>query len=277
MPRINELNVKPCRETIREIFMQNIIYTKGMEQVQEKIGQLVMPTPAAVLKAAETFSKGSKKEKGAGDLVLVDIGGATTDIHSIDKGWPSNPAVSFKGLEEPLAKRTVEGDLGIRYSSKNVVDADRDIFMEYIGDRYDHDIDLEIEKRISNPSYIADIDKDLNFDLALAKVCSRLSMTSHAGKVSQVYSPVGLIYQQEGKDLLKVPMLIGTGGVLVSTNYPRQILEECLYRKEDVNSLKPQNPEFYIDEKYILSAMGLLSMIDEDMAIRIMRKNLKKI
>lgn len=277
MPKINELNVEPCRETIREIFMDNIAKAKGMEKIEEEIGQVVMPTPAAVLTAAETLSKGSKNEEGLGDLAVVDIGGATTDIHSIAKGWPSNPSVSFKGLEEPFAKRTVEGDLGMRYSCPHVYEANPEMFEYYLGDKWDYEIEDEIQKRIDNPSFIAKEDRDLNFDISIAKVCSRISMTRHAGIVKEVYSPIGPIFQQTGKDLLNLPVVIGTGGVLVNTNYPYEILKSTVYNTEESDSLKPQNPQFYIDENYVLSAMGLLSMIDVDLAIRVMKKNLKLI
>lgn len=277
MPRINEINVESTRETIRNIFMDNIVKAKGMDTVEEELGQVVMPTPAAVLLAAECLSVGTKHEEGLGDIALVDIGGATTDIHSIADGWPSNPSVSFKGLEEPFAKRTVEGDLGMRYSSPHVYEADEEIFEEYLGDAWEYDIEAELQKRFNDPGFISTSERDLNFDITIAKVATRLAMTRHAGILKEVYSPIGPIYQQMGKDLLKLPVVIGTGGVLVSTDYPFEILNECKYNIEETQSLKPQNPDFYIDEQYIMSAMGLLSMINKDMAIRIMKKNLKKV
>lgn len=55
-----------------------------------------MPTPASVLKAAETLSLGTKDEDGIGDLAIVDIGGATTDIHSIGEGAPSRAGVYLR-------------------------------------------------------------------------------------------------------------------------------------------------------------------------------------
>lgn len=277
MPRINELNVEPCRETIREIFMEKIVHAKGMDRVQERLGDIVMPTPAAVLKAAETLSVGSKNEPGLGDLAVVDIGGATTDIHSIAKGWPSNPSVSFKGLEEPFAKRTVEGDLGMRYSSAHVAEDNEEMLKSYLGDKWTYDIDKEIMKRTSDPGYLAEDERELNFDIGLARVAARLAMTRHAGFVKEVYSPLGPIYQQTGKDLLELPAVIGTGGVLVSTAYPYEILSSTVYNQEEGESLKPRDPKFYKDGPYVMSAMGLLSMIDEDMAIRLMKKILVEV
>src|SRR5699024_5683522 len=76
MPNLNDMNVEPARETIRNIFMKQITNAKGMEHVEESISEILMPTPASVLKAAEVLSKGTKDEEGIGDLVVTDIGGA---------------------------------------------------------------------------------------------------------------------------------------------------------------------------------------------------------
>jgi hypothetical protein len=37
-------------------------------------------------------------------------------------------------------------------------------------------------------------------------------------------------------------------------------------------SLKPKHPKYLIDKDYILSAMGLLAMVDENMAVRMLKK-----
>ena len=49
-------------------------------------------------------------------------------------------------------------------------------------------------------------------------------------------------------------------------------MQAAQFRADDLNSLKPRLPKFYVDKSYILSAMGLLTMIDKDMAIRMMKK-----
>lgn len=82
-----------------------------------------MPTPSAVMKAAELIATGTENQAGFGDLMVVDIGGATTDIHSAADGYPTKAKVSLRGLEEPYLKRTVEGDLGMRYSAPSLADS----------------------------------------------------------------------------------------------------------------------------------------------------------
>ena len=121
MPQVNVLNADPSRREIRRIFMERITHAKGLDEVGEKIGPVLTPTPDAVLQAAKLLSLGTENRPGMGDLLLVDIGGATTDIHSVGDGKPKQPKITIdgkeselriEGLQEPLDKRTVEGDVG---------------------------------------------------------------------------------------------------------------------------------------------------------------------
>lgn len=272
MPKLNHINVEPARETIRNIFMENIVKARGMGNVEEKISGILMPTPASVLKAASVLSKGTKNEEGIGDLVVLDIGGATTDIHSIAEGLPSKPAVVFNGLQEPMAKRTVEGDLGMRYSSLSVLEA---AGMNNIRKYLDIDEETagrEFRKRFENTSFIAQTKEDKEFDEMMAKVCCNISMSRHAGTVESIYSPMGIVYSQKGKDLMEIPYVIGTGGVIVFSENPKEILESLLFTMDEPNSLKPRHPKFLLDKEYLLSAMGLLSTVDKDMTVRMLKK-----
>lgn len=272
MPKLNQINVEPARETIRNIFMKQIVHAKGMEHVEENISEILMPTPASVLNAAAALSKGSEDEKGIGDLAILDIGGATTDIHSIGEGSPTKPGVMLRGLEEPVAKRTVEGDLGMRYSANAILEAaGKNMFKKYI-DAEEYNIKEELDKRYNNTSFIPETERDIIFDEAMAKVCTDLAMSRHAGLVESVYSPLGATFIQTGKDLMELPYVIGTGGVIVNSKNARAILEALIFNINDPNSLKPRYPKFLIDKDYILSAMGLLTMVDKDMAVRMLKK-----
>lgn len=83
MPEIGVLDIEPARAVIREIFMRRIVEAKGIAKVRDRVGDILMPTPTAVLQAAQLLAEGCEGESGIGELVLVDVGGATTDIHSI--------------------------------------------------------------------------------------------------------------------------------------------------------------------------------------------------
>ena len=277
MPNLNHINVNPARETIRNIFMKEIAHAKGMENVENSISGILMPTPASVLKAAEALSMGSRDEEGIGDLAVLDIGGATTDVHSIADGEPTNPGVFLRGLEEPHSKRTVEGDLGMRYSAISVFEAAGTRTMKKYLKYDDLDIEKEVHKRSTNPSFVATDEKEIDFDEAMAKVCADISMKRHAGFLETVYSPLGNIHTQEGKDLMKLPYLLGTGGVIVNSKNPKDILSAATFTMEDPTSLKPREPKFLLDKEYILSAMGLLTMVDINMAVRMLKKYIVEI
>lgn len=272
MPKINVINVDPAREAIREIFMNNITKAKGMDSVENDISKVIMPTPQAVLKAAEALGEGTVNEEGVGEIMIIDIGGATTDVHTIGKGDPTKPGVFLSGLEEPMAKRTVEGDLGMRYSAMSVYEASGRRMLEQYLDCSNIDIEKEYSKRYENTSFVSTEEKDIKFDEAMAKICVDLSVKRHAGVVEPVYSPLGVVYSQRGKDLTDFKTIIGTGGILVNSKNPDEILSASKFKPEDLNSLKPRFPKFYTDKTYILSAMGLLSTVDKDMSIRIMKK-----
>jgi len=93
MPEMGVLEVDKARSIIREVFINRIIEAKGLKKAEQFIDGILMPTPTAVLTAARLLSQGTAKEEGLGELVVVDIGGATTDIHSIARGDPTQPGV----------------------------------------------------------------------------------------------------------------------------------------------------------------------------------------
>ena len=120
LPEVNEINVEPAREAIRNIFMERIVKSKGLNDAEAFVGNILMPTPLATLKAAQLLAEGTKKESGVGELLIIEVGGATTNIHSIAHGYPKTSTTHQKGLPEPYAKRTVEGDLGIRWNARTI-------------------------------------------------------------------------------------------------------------------------------------------------------------
>ena len=102
-------------------------------------------------------------------------------------------------------------------------------------------------------------------------------MDRHAGKIEVIYTPTGEKLVQHGKDLTGIRTVIGTGGPIIFSGNPREILEGVLFREENSFSLKPVAPEFYVDEHYILYAVGLLSQVEPKKALNIARKYLKPI
>ena len=272
MPRFNEINVEPAREVIREIFMAKIIEAKGMKKAENFISGILMPTPAAVLKASQVLADGSDKEEGIGEIIVVDIGGATTDIHSIGDGEPSKAGVTLRGLREPYAKRTVEGDLGMRVSSESLWETAGTRRIKKFIPNTPYDIEARCKHLQKNNFEVPSTPDEIEFDEAMAMTATEIAMERHVGTIETLYNPMGVVYSQVGKDLLDVKWIIGTGGVLVHSDNPAKILSAGLFNSEDPSYLKPINPGVLIDKTYILSAMGLLSEKYPDAAVRIMKK-----
>ena len=276
MPVVNKINVAPVREVIRAVFMKNIVKAKGMENVQKLIGDIIMPTPTAVMRAAEIFSKNLSDSEEENNVVVIDIGGATTDVHSIGKGLPKNNTIQLKGMEEPYSKRTVEGDLGMRYSSLALFEAaSLNKIRAYLGSK-DSKVTIRenFKFRQDNPDFVAKIEDDLIFDEMMAMICTEIAVNRHVGTLESIYSPMGTIFVQSGKDLTNVKYIIGTGGIINNNRDPRKILELSLFNEDDPLILKPQFARFLVDRSYIMSAMGLLGNDYPDVACNIMKKYL---
>lgn len=271
MPRLNVLNVEPAKEAIREVFMEKIIEAKGIKHVEDYISGILMPTPAAVLKAAQLLADGTDNEDGIGDLIIVDIGGATTDIHSISYGEPTKPSVTLRGLEEPYAKRTVEGDLGMRVSALSLFEAAGTKRLKKYS-KQEYNIYEKCLYLSNNINEIAVKKEDIEFDEALSMAATEISMERHSGVLETVYTPMGAVFMQTGKDLSNVKNLIGTGGVIVHSENPSRILKAALSDPDNITSLKPVKPKLLLDKDYILSAMGLMARDYPDTALRIMKK-----
>ena len=277
MPKINVLNLPDARNKIREIFLGNIIEAKGIKKIESSIDKVILPTPEAVLDAALLLSKGYMHEHGFGELIVVDIGGATTDLYSMSSPSAKRSDVVLKGLEEPYAKRTVEGDLGMRYSAVGIAQSLTEEEKRMIKEDYGFDIAEEAAYRNSHVENIYDDGKGEIVDMILGEVCVDKAMHRHVGIMEEVYTPMGTLYNQIGKDLSKVGFVIGTGGILIKAHHSKEILSKVLSTRENILELRPVYPKFMIDKDYILASMGLLSKIDPLLALKIMKKHIKEI
>lgn len=274
MPKFNELNIEPAQHEIRQIFLNRIIHAKGLSKAAELISGILMPTPAAMMAAMQLLAEGTKTESGIGELVAVDLGGATTDVYSIADGMPTQSNTIVKGLMEPYAKRTVEGDIGMRYSIWGIVDAagiDRVSQLSGIAPERAKEM---IQFLSENTETLPKDQEWENLDFALASLAVETAVARHAGMIEQVYTPMGLAYSQIGKDLTPVRRVVVTGGAIIHTKRTGEIVSHSLQSPNQPGSLRPADAKFLVDRKYILAAMGLLGQYYPDTALRIMKKGL---
>ena len=259
MPRFNQLNIEPAQSKIRDIFLERIISAKGLSEASQLISGIMMPTPAAVLAAMDLLSKGTASQDGWGDLLGVDVGGATTDVYSMSLGEPNGINTVIKGLPEPYAKRTVEGDIGMRYSATGIAEAAGLQTVARVAGLTEEKTE-ELLALISEKTDTLPETEDLKaLDFALASLAVKVGMTRHAGTIEKVYTPIGETI---------------TGGSLIHADRVKDIGRNALYDVSQMQSLKPLKAEIFVDKKYILSAMGLLAQHEPDIALDIMKKEL---
>lgn len=275
MPKFGVLNIEPTQSKIREIFLRRIIQAKGLSRAAELLSDIMMPTPSAVLLAMELLAKGCEGESGIGELLAVDVGGATTDVYSIADGMPQQMNTVYKGLPEPYAKRTVEGDIGMRYSAQGIVDAAGFPRLSALsGLSEERLIALTAEIR-AHPDMVPEEGGELEqLDFALASCAIEEAVRRHAGTITETYTMMGQTFVQEGKNLTDVGQVVVTGGSLIHTRRTGEIAAHALYDPAVPASLRPKAAEIRVDRRYILSAMGLLSAHYPQTALRIMKKEL---
>lgn len=275
MPKFGTLVVEDAQNRIRELFLGRIIQAKGLQNATSLFSDILMPTPAAVMKAVELLADGDADEIGIGDLVAVDVGGATTDVYSITEGMPREMNRVFKGIPEPYAKRTVEGDIGMRYSLNGILDAAGTDRMAALSGLCPQRINELIGYLMANtavvPSGLGELE---SLDFAAASLAVETAMVRHAGTIEQTYTMMGLTLVQTGKDLSNVKRIVITGGSLIHSPRVLDIAAHALYSPLHFNSLLPKSAEVWLDKSYILAAMGLLSEHHPKAALHIMKKEL---
>ncbi|MDO5690536.1 MAG: glutamate mutase L [Tissierellia bacterium] len=282
IPSIGVVDSTKTEEIIRKLFLKRIINMKGLDNILSMIDRIVMPTPAAVLEAGALLSKGSFQTDGLGDLLIVDIGGATTDIHSFCENKPYQGA-RIIGSPEPYGKRTVEGDLGMRESSNMVLKQinEKELACE-LGISTNQMMD-SFKKRVENPDFIPSDapyrnNVEAKIDHCIAKNASRIAVRRHVGRLEPLHSRVCTLVQR-GKNLTNIRTIIGTGGPLQKCEDPAEILRQALITKQDqrLNYLLPTSIRTYLDREYVFFAAGILSEFDPDLAITIMKNSIEEI
>jgi len=211
-----------------------------MDHVRRLLDGAVLPTPGAVLEAAELL------HAVVGDVMVVDVGGATTDVHSVTAG---SPELSARAVEpEPLAKRTVEGDLGVWVSAETLLAAEG-LAEGLAGDEAD----------ALAPLPVTDTERQLT--QRLARRAAVTAVDRHAGKLLAFFGPRGREERPEGRDLSVVRAVVGTGGALTQLGGGKEALASCL-------AMGPLHPpsdaEVILDRLYLLSSLGVISIESPD-------------
>lgn len=249
-PGIDELDTLPARAVIHDAFEEHIVHAPGMERIGELVSGRILPTPGAVLISAELLAA------AVGDLVVVDVGGATTDVHSVTDGSPDVAAISTE--PQPHSKRTVEGDLGTFVSARHVAEL----------------ID-EAHRPERLPPAIPETDEECAAAAALARTATVAGVERHAGRLDHLYTPSGRRTVAKGRDLTACRIVIGTGGALTRLPGGGSMLAASLAPHAGGDRLLPPGDSVCVlDRDYIFACCGALSTtFPSDRLVALMRSS----
>lgn len=244
-PKIDVLNVEPSRKIIQQVFETHIIHAPGMEKIKQMVDGNIIPTPGAVMNSAILL------ESMIGDLVVIDVGGATTDVHSVTSGSVEVSKILIN--PEPNAKRTVEGDLGVYINRQNIIDliGVKEIMKQLSISKEELYLLLEDYKPIPNKNQVSLVE-------CLTKAAVVEGVIRHAGKYMSIYATMGKTKVAEGKDLTSVKYVIGTGGALTRLPNRKEILKELLHNQDGLRLVPPPHANILIDQDYIMASLGVL-------------------
>ena len=279
LSQISKIRTFAVKEIIRKIFIERIIISKGIGTARRYVDKNIIPTPLAVFNAIKLLSSGTDKVKGIGELIAIDIGGATTDVYSSASGNPTLEGTTLKGLPLPYDMRTVEGDLGLRINATTTIreaeinNVEKSCKIENI------DLTPIVEKFSNNITLKPNTDMEKIVDLELASYAIQIALKRHVGNLEKQYTPMGEINVQYGKDLTNIKTVLCTGGLFSHTNEGEllEMLNRAISNNYKPFCLTPKSPNYFIDDDYILYGIGLLSIKYPDKALRILKRKLKQI
>ena len=262
-PKIDELNVEPCRKVIQDAFEEHITHAPGMEHVRDMVNGPIIPTPGAVMECTKLLYD------CIGDLIVLDVGGATTDLHSVTED--SDLVSRILTAPEPKAKRTVEGDLGVYVNRMKVIES---IGEEALREEC-HKMGIDLDETLSTYVAIPKNEAEIKLVERLTKEAVLKAVERHAGQIRYVYGPSGRSTLAEGKDLTQVRYIVGTGGALTRLPNRLAIMRAILKDNETGMKLYPsENVEFLVDNDYIMASLGVLSKTHREGAIKLLDKSL---
>ena len=267
LPRIGVLDPMPARSAIREVFISHVIGGKHLSRRADLTTFVRAATPDAVLAGVELLSDGYADIAGVGDVVVVDVGGATTDVYSVLTPDPEAPDFGSDVVETLWRSRTVEGDLGVRWNAAGVVEA---AAAERLIDAAEkRRLAPAAAARAADPSFVAMDVTEREVDLRLVELAATVALRRHARPQES-----GEV-RTTGRDLRRARLVVGSGGVLRHAPKDRadQVLRSAL--ADPAGGWKvPERAGLVVDRSYVLAAAGLLVVDDPGAAWGLLRQTL---
>jgi uncharacterized protein (TIGR01319 family) len=271
VPRIGVLAPESARAAIREVFLAHVIGGKHLSAHPEFAAMVLGPTPDLVLLGVELLAGAHGSITPGSGVAVVDVGGATTDVHSAIVPDPEESTLAKDVVAPTAVTRTVEGDLGMRWSAvttaAEAVSAGLDLGVEAAI------LEEGARRRAAEPGLLATDKPERAIDRALARAAVVLAVRRHAGRARVVLAPDGRVVERTGRDLRAVDLLVGSGGVLRSAT--DETTTEILGAATGVDAggwQLPERPDLVVDRSSVLAAAGLLALAGGEEGAEVARR-----
>ncbi|PWR13359.1 glutamate mutase [Micromonospora sicca] len=262
LPRIGVLAPASARAAIREVFLRHVIGGKRLSRGTRFARLVRAATPDAVLTGVEVLA-----DALGGDLAVVDVGGATTDVYSMltPDERDSGPGREVAG--SLWRARTVEGDLGMRWSAPGVVRAAAE--ERLLAPAEQDDLAAAAAVRAAEPGFLPAGDTDRAVDARIAALAATVALRRHARGAATG--------ERAGRDLRDVRLLVGSGGVLrhATPTDAAGVLGAVLGDHAGGWPL-PRAARPVVDVDYVLAAGGLLAADHPAAARALLRRHLDR-
>jgi uncharacterized protein (TIGR01319 family) len=248
VPEIGLINPSSARSAIRATFLDHVIGGKGLSSSAAFRQMVRAPTPDAMLSGVEVTA-----EVLGTDLLVVDVGGATTDVYSVVTPDGEDASLRKDVVGTLWSARTVEGDLGVRWNAVEVVEAAaRERIPVAAGlHRYATTV-------AADPAHLPSDDEEMTLDLQLATIAALVAVRRHARPGAPGQSP---------RPLGNVGVVLGSGGVLRHARAEKGMRVLAAVTADHAGGWRvPRAARTGIDAAYLLFAVGLLADESPDLA-----------
>jgi uncharacterized protein (TIGR01319 family) len=242
LPDVGELAPGPARAAIREVFLEHVIGGKGLSRGPRFRRLVRAVTPEAVLTGVGRLA-GLLAEDGAeGSVLVVDVGGATTDVYSAVSGSDDR---AEHAVALPPDRRTVEGDIGMRWSAPGVVAearAERLLTPDELPGLAE-----AASYRAEHVDFVPADEAGAEQDTRLAALAAVLAVRRHLRLIAGRLGPRG------------AGLLVLSGGVFRHATPARLATVQDTLRADPVLRPLLRHADIVVDTRYVLAPAGLLT------------------
>ncbi len=240
LPRIGVIAPDAARSAIRESFLTHVIGGKGLSRGRGFAELVRAATPDAVLRGVEVLA-----EVLGADVLVVDVGGATSDVYSVITPQGEDATIHREVVGTLWHARTVEADLGMRWNAEGIVEAAvrERIALSENAVRY-------AGRVATDTAHLASTEEEWAAEEALAAAATVIAVRRHGRPPHPSERP---------RPLVEVELVLGSGGVLrhAPGGLADRVLQGLL--ADHAGGWRvPGRARVAVDTAYLLFAVGLL-------------------